>query len=470
MNELHDMLRGASEAAGRGASADAGDRAELRRRVGAARRRSTMGSVAAALAGVLAVGATTMAIASGGSRDVPPASTTPSSSATSRADASVGTETWHLGDIGLTGDPVLMPLAGGDGVLELTTWSTEQFEQLGVEGYDYADRPVLDPVAAEDLAGYGEGWAFVEDELTDDQGAATESVLLLAAPDGTAVPVADLAAIADGLGIGGGLFVADIAGSADAPEVLVSLEGEGGAFLVWMDLASGTTWVMTLGDSVRASAISWRGGSDWMVWGYADGTPLAMVLGAQVDGLTWTVNHAWVPWAADTRDFGGLVTGSGLVTAYLGDSSLLVARSDDGRDEAYLVDRLWGVIGRSGDCYLVDLADGIGCVDVPTGEVSAPDDLPEPSGGSGLAALGDGYLEGPAVESGGSTAVWHRPDGDTEITIDADASVGYGGLGEHVWLDQDAVGVIGTDGVYRGVDLPLDDGSRAHGAYAHPVG
>ncbi|WP_084124718.1 hypothetical protein [Demequina sp. NBRC 110054] len=474
MNEFHDMLRGASDAAGHGAAADGAERASIRRRVGAGRRRRTMGTAAAALAGVLVVGATTLALASGGSRDAGPAASTSTPSPTAASSQSESDGVLTFGDSSLEGVPVSMDLAGG-GTVEFASWSNEQFAETGIDILDV--RPALDPVPAADLEGYGEGWAFVEDEITDDQGAAASSVLLLASPDGSVVEAADLVALADELGLGGGLYVQQVASSTESPQAMVVLFGDAGTAIVWMDLASGDTWAFSLGEGVYVEAISWRSETEWLAWGYADDTPLAFGLSVTGGAAALGVDDAWVPWTKGMTVRQAVYTQPGLVVLYdvAEDTTVLVNRDDT----VYVVEGTWGnVIGRSGDCYLIEYQnllgaeseDGIGCVDVATGEVLAAEDLPAPSGGSGLASLGNGYLEGPAFESGGTTAVWYRPSGDTEIEVDPDASVGYGGNGDLVWLDQDAVGVIGTDAVYRGIDLPLDDGGRDHAAYAYPVG
>ncbi len=486
MNEFHDMLRGASDAAGRGSAVDGAERAELRREVSAGRRRRTMGTAAAALAGVVVIGATTVALASGGSRDAGPAASTSTPSPTAASSLSAGDGVLRFGDSSLEGAPVSMDLAGSDSTVEFASWSNEQFAETGIDIMDV--RPALDPVPAAELEGYGEGWAFVEDSVVDDQDVPSRSALLLARPDGTSVEVADLVAMADELGLGDLLGVLEVASSAESPQVMALLAGDAGTAIVWMDLASGDTWAFSFGDGVYVEAISWRRETEWLAWGYAGYTPLAFGLSVTSGAAALGVDDAWVPWAGAPGDSGGISTVPGLVIVYgraASDTTVLV----DADDTVYVVENgedAWGdVIGRSGDCYLIERASllgvetegGLGCVDAETGEVSLMDDLPGPSTGASVAAFGEGYLESPAFESDGTTAVWHLPSGDVEIEVPAGSLV-EGSSGEVVWfgttwagaLTTATIGAVGTDGVYRGIDLPFADAGVHEAAYAYPVG
>ncbi|MDN4471399.1 hypothetical protein [Demequina zhanjiangensis] len=473
MSELNDMLHAARDAAGRGVSVDTGDRADLMRRVGKGRRRRTMGSVAAGLAGLLVVGAATVGLAysspdgsesgpAAPSTDVSPSSPAPSGPVSVAASAPEG-------------PAYEMDVAGG-GTVQFATWSDDQLAPYLGEGPRLG--PLIEPVPARELEGYGAGWAFLTDADVGYSGVPQESLLLLARPDGTAVEVADLTALAEPLSLGRSVAVADVRGSVDAPRVMVALAGSNGAAVVWLDLESGVTWVMLEAGGLGHMSLSWRGGDTWLAWSMVDAVPLGVSMTADEGGAS-AGGGAWVPWSSDPSSIAGVYAAGGVAVAF-GEHPggvLLVDRADvvvplEREGDA--------ILGRRGDCYLLDDGEGgIRCLSATTGEASRVEGLSEPQrSAASRAVLGDGYLEGPSYETEQSTAIWHRPGGDLEIEVPVGSELGALGDGDGVWLITAAgaiateahAGVIGTDGAFHEVDLPLSEAGAAEQVYVFPVG
>lgn len=365
----------------------------------------------------------------------------------------------------------------------ITVGRVSTVEELGADyvaacGAGPCARLALPPVTPEVLRRLDDSWVVVVDTqylgALGDPGLELTS-LALASPEGEAYSLLDVSAWLDAAGVKGASYYGlalDPVGhglmlelnSPDAP----------GQFLVWFDLDTGATTVVTRAP-MDSGSLAWTD-EGWRVWfGNWPGTPVSALLAP--DAQTWSTDGLWA--AGDSRvwpyDGAAIVSWPDVANFWYSNGNVWHA---DPEGQSYcnpidvtstrIVSYCFG--STTVVAYALDLATGEWAQDAAL--PSFPADYQSTGGSVAVAPLGDGILvnRGADATSLPGVAWWH---GGAETHVEAPAGnlwwKAWAG-GHEVWLTgAGGIGVVRTDGAYRSV---IDGASLPQGGnqFVVPIG
>ncbi len=339
---------------------------------------------------------------------------------------------------------------------------------VGELGSDYVaacgagpcERLSLPPVTPEVLGRLDDSWVVVVDNqylgALGDPGLELTS-LALASPEGDAYSLVDLGAWLDDAGLRGATLYG-LALDSQGHRLMVELNSTDGPgqFLVWMDLDTGATSVVTRTSMDRIS-VAWTG-AGWRVWsGNYPEQPVSVLL--TPDAQSWSTDGLWAGTDMVVRPYDGaaIVEWPDAARFWYSDGNLWPA--DPGDDSwcspidvtskrvlAYCFGET------TAEPYTLDLGTGEWAQE--QGMPSFPLDLGSVGASIGVAALGDGVLVNHDADNASRPGLtwWH---GGVETPVEAPEGSTWPSAkeGSHgVWLTgPGGVGVVGTDGNYRSI-------------------
>jgi len=345
----------------------------------------------------------------------------------------------------------------------ITLGKVVPIEDLGADyvaacGAGPCERLSLPPVTPEVLGRLDDSWVVVVDDLylgaSGDPGIELTS-LALASPEGDAYSLLDLSAWLDGAGMRGATYYG-LALDPEGHRLMVELNAAdvAGQFLVWVDLDTGATSVVTR-SPMDLGSVAWTG-AGWRVW-FSNWPETSVSALLAPDAQSWSTDGLWAGGDIRVAPYDGvaLLDWSDVASFWYADGVMSYGVPED---------RLWcrpiEVTSKRVVSYCFDDATAVAyALDLGTGEWTQETALPSypadiGAGSLEVAALGDGIL----INRGGDATVqpglawWH---GGVETPIEAPE--GYlwpsARAGSHgVWLTgSGGVGVVGVDGAYRSV-------------------
>ncbi len=391
----------------------------------------------------------------------PVTSPSPSVSPTSRAGLLEQARSQIVPAEGAAADAAFDPVPGPS--IGLGTVAT--VEELGADyiaacGAGPCERLSLPPATPEVLDRLDDSWVVVVDDqylgALGDPGTELTS-LALASPEGDAYSLLDLSVWLDAAGLKGATYYG-LALDPAGHRLMLELNAPDapGQFLVWVDLDTGATSIVTR-TPMDSGSVAWAG-DGWRVWfGNYPETSVSALLAP--DAQTWSTDGLWA--GGDLRvipyDGAAILDWPAGARFWYSDGMLWNA---DPEGESWCnpveVTSQRVVTYCFGDTTAVPYA-----LDLGTGEwaqeqglPSFPDDAASVGGSVAVAALGDGVLvnrdaDAPVLSGltwwhGGVEAPVEAPEGNMWPSAKAGGHV--------VWLTgSGGVGVVGTDGLYRSI-------------------
>ncbi len=370
----------------------------------------------------------------------------------------------------------------------VTIGKVSNVEELGADyvaacGAGPCDRLTLPPVTSEVLNRLDDSWVVVVDtqylNAVGDPGLELTS-LALASPDGDAYSLLDVSAWTAAAGMTGATYY----GLAIDPEghaLMLELNADGapGQLLVWVDLDTGSTTVVTRAP-MDSGSLSWTG-EGWRVWfGNFPAQSVSALLAP--DARSWTTEGLWT--VGDSRvwpyDGAAIVSWPDVANFWYANGNLWHG-DPEGQSYCNPIDVTstrvlsYCFTDTNAAPYALHLATGKWSPDPDSPTIS---EVINSNGGYvEVAALGDGVLVNRSADASSLPGLTWSHDGvETHVEAPAGNLWWSPRAGSHeVWLTgAGGVGVIGVDGVYRnvigGATLPLGSNQMVVpiGALAEP--